>query len=220
MFSHSTETNNLVTLLRNQCGLTIGGISHLLSPLGDPLFGVTVFVSILNIIYGDAVFGIGIGRQPSMVGHVLDTDDIIGSSGCDCDFRCFPHGVSSQPIHHAVEQDDQGDNSRGFNDLPFTPREGAEMHDIEFERISQELAESYLQPVIRQRGQPMSEMSQNRPWRSIDGSLSPHGCGPERMPVTAALGPVSRASSVHTAVRNYTGDEGRSFEFDNQVLIP
>jgi hypothetical protein len=25
--------------------------------------------------------------------------------------------------------------------------------------------------------------------------------------------------SVHTAVRNYTGDEGRSFEFDNQVLI-
>jgi len=35
----------------------------------------------------------------------------------------------------------------------------------------------------------------------------------------AALGPVSRASSVHTAVRNYMGDEGRSFEFDNQVLI-
>jgi hypothetical protein len=39
------------------------------------------------------------------------------------------------------------------------------------------------------------------------------------MPVTAALGLVSRASSVHTAMRNYTGDEGRSFEFDNQVLI-
>ena len=33
------------------------------------------------------------------------------------------------------------------------------------------------------------------------------------------MGPVSRALSVHTAVRNYTGDEGRSFEFDNQVLI-
>jgi hypothetical protein len=33
------------------------------------------------------------------------------------------------------------------------------------------------------------------------------------------MGPVSRASSVQTAMRNYTGDEGRSFEFDNQVLI-
>jgi hypothetical protein len=30
---------------------------------------------------------------------------------------------------------------------------------------------------------------------------------------------VSRASSAHTAMRNYTGDEGRSFEFDNQVWI-
>jgi hypothetical protein len=30
---------------------------------------------------------------------------------------------------------------------------------------------------------------------------------------------MSRASSVHTVMRNYTGDEGRSFEFDNQVLI-
>jgi hypothetical protein len=37
--------------------------------------------------------------------------------------------------------------------------------------------------------------------------------------IEAALGPVSRASSVHTVMRNYTGDEGRSFEFDNQVLI-
>src|SRR5258708_8347662 len=36
---------------------------------------------------------------------------------------------------------------------------------------------------------------------------------------TAVSGPVSRASSVHTVMRNYTGDEGRSFEFDNQVLI-
>jgi hypothetical protein len=32
-------------------------------------------------------------------------------------------------------------------------------------------------------------------------------------------GLVSRASPVQTALRNYTGDEGRSFEFDNQVLI-
>ena len=37
--------------------------------------------------------------------------------------------------------------------------------------------------------------------------------------IGAALGLVSRASSVHTALRNCTGDEGRSFEFDNQVLI-
>ena len=36
----------------------------------------------------------------------------------------------------------------------------------------------------------------------------------------AELGLVSRAPSVLlTTVRNYTGDEGRSFEFDNQVLI-
>jgi hypothetical protein len=39
------------------------------------------------------------------------------------------------------------------------------------------------------------------------------------MPKSAESGPVSRASPVQTAVRNYTGDEGRSFEFDNQVLI-
>jgi hypothetical protein len=30
---------------------------------------------------------------------------------------------------------------------------------------------------------------------------------------------VSRASPVHTAVRNCTRDEGRPFEFGNQVLI-
>ena len=35
----------------------------------------------------------------------------------------------------------------------------------------------------------------------------------------AGLDLVSRASPVHTALRNYTGDEGRSFEFGNQVLI-
>ncbi len=98
MFSRSTETNNLIALLRNQCRLTLGGIGHLISPLGDPLFGVTVFVPILNIIHSDAVFGIGISRQPSMVGHVLDTDDIIGSSACDCDFHSFLHVASSQPF--------------------------------------------------------------------------------------------------------------------------
>jgi len=37
-------------------------------------------------------------------------------------------------------------------------------------------------------------------------------------PATAELGLVSRASSAHAAMRNYSGHEGRSFEFDNQVL--
>jgi hypothetical protein len=35
----------------------------------------------------------------------------------------------------------------------------------------------------------------------------------------SALDFVSRVSPVHTAVRNCTGDEGRSFEVGNQVLI-
>ena len=34
-----------------------------------------------------------------------------------------------------------------------------------------------------------------------------------------ALGLVSRVSPVHTALRNCTRDEGRSFEVGNQVLI-
>src|SRR5215471_2615619 len=38
-----------------------------------------------------------------------------------------------------------------------------------------------------------------------------------RMP---AKGRVTRASPVQTAVRNCTRDEGRSFGFGNQVLIP
>ena len=33
------------------------------------------------------------------------------------------------------------------------------------------------------------------------------------------LGLVSRVTPVHTAMRNCTGDEGRSFEVGNQVLI-
>jgi hypothetical protein len=36
---------------------------------------------------------------------------------------------------------------------------------------------------------------------------------------TSALGLVSRVTPVHTAMRNCTRDEGRSFEFGNQVLI-
>jgi len=35
----------------------------------------------------------------------------------------------------------------------------------------------------------------------------------------SALGLVSRVTPVHTAMRNCTGDEGRSFEVGNQVLI-
>jgi hypothetical protein len=33
------------------------------------------------------------------------------------------------------------------------------------------------------------------------------------------MGLVSRVTPVHTALRNYTRDEGRSFEVGNQVLI-
>ena len=49
-------------------------------------------------------------------------------------------------------------------------------------------------------------------------SCSPDACNlaPGGM---SARGLVSRAWSVQTAMRNFTGDEGRSFEFDNQVLI-
>ena len=35
----------------------------------------------------------------------------------------------------------------------------------------------------------------------------------------SAVGPVSRVTPVHTALRNCTRDEGRSFEVGNQVLI-
>ena len=35
----------------------------------------------------------------------------------------------------------------------------------------------------------------------------------------SAVGLVSRASPVHTAMRNCTRDEGRPFEVGNQVLI-
>jgi hypothetical protein len=53
-----------------------------------------------------------------------------------------------------------------------------------------------------------------------DGSLSPVSFRARRMLLTAESGLVSRAPSVLlTTERNYTGDEGRSFEFDNQVLI-
>ncbi len=35
----------------------------------------------------------------------------------------------------------------------------------------------------------------------------------------SGVGPVSRVTPVHTALRNCTRDEGRSFEVGNQVLI-
>ena len=47
-------------------------------------------------------------------------------------------------------------------------------------------------------------------------------CGKENLFVTrpmSELGLVSRVSPVHTALRNCTRDEGRSFEVGNQVLI-
>jgi hypothetical protein len=37
--------------------------------------------------------------------------------------------------------------------------------------------------------------------------------------LTTAYGIVSRVTPVHTVLRNCTRDEGRSFEFGNQVLI-
>jgi len=42
---------------------------------------------------------------------------------------------------------------------------------------------------------------------------------PDAPGLRAALGLVSRVTPVHTAKRNCTRDEGRSFEFGNQVLI-
>ena len=39
------------------------------------------------------------------------------------------------------------------------------------------------------------------------------------LPAQSGNGIVSRVTPVHTAMRNCTRDEGRSFEFGNQVLI-
>ena len=39
------------------------------------------------------------------------------------------------------------------------------------------------------------------------------------VPLMSELGLVSRVSPVQTALRNCTRDEGRPFEFGNQVLI-
>jgi hypothetical protein len=39
-------------------------------------------------------------------------------------------------------------------------------------------------------------------------------------PTTSAMGRVSRASPVHTGMRNCSGDEGGPFGFGDQVSIP
>ncbi len=44
--------------------------------------------------------------------------------------------------------------------------------------------------------------------------------GGETVRSMSVPGLVSRALPVQTASRNYIGDEGRSFGFGNQVLIP
>src|SRR5216684_302375 len=49
-------------------------------------------------------------------------------------------------------------------------------------------------------------------------SCGSHACNSAPRPMTA-LGLVSRVAPVHTAMRNCTRDEGRSFEFGNQVSI-
>jgi hypothetical protein len=61
---------------------------------------------------------------------------------------------------------------------------------------------------------------------SFEGKLRDN-CGGRQIPVArrlatttrSGMGLVSRVTPVHTAMRNCTRDEGRSFEFGNQVLI-
>jgi hypothetical protein len=53
-----------------------------------------------------------------------------------------------------------------------------------------------------------------------DGSLCLDSFPAGRIVGEAGVGLVSRVTPVHTAVRNCTRDEGRSFGFGNQVLIP
>src|ERR1017187_9429674 len=58
-------------------------------------------------------------------------------------------------------------------------------------------------------------------------AISPHGglyampslCGSALLLGDPRVGLVSRVTPVHTALRNCTRDEGRSFEVGNQVLI-
>src|SRR6267154_255334 len=51
-------------------------------------------------------------------------------------------------------------------------------------------------------------------------SVRRHQKNTSRLPsLNSAYGLVSRVTPVHTAMRNCTRDEGRPFEFGNQVLI-
>ena len=56
-------------------------------------------------------------------------------------------------------------------------------------------------------------------YRRLHGGLTPRKVAIFLAVRNDAIGSVSRVSPVHTAVRNCTGDEGRPFEFGNQVLI-
>ena len=50
-------------------------------------------------------------------------------------------------------------------------------------------------------------------------SASIRSCSTAPQGTMFEMGLVTRVSPVHTAMRNCTRDEGRSFEVDNQVLI-
>jgi hypothetical protein len=56
-------------------------------------------------------------------------------------------------------------------------------------------------------------------WRLALWLVSTERVNCETAPAMSHMGPVSRVSPVHTALRNCTRDEGRSFEVGNQVLI-
>jgi len=51
------------------------------------------------------------------------------------------------------------------------------------------------------------------------GEVVPPPTAPADVVIHSHVGPVSRVTPVHTALRNCTRDEGRSFEVGNQVLI-
>ena len=51
------------------------------------------------------------------------------------------------------------------------------------------------------------------------GEVVPPPTAPADVVIHSHVGPVSRVTPVHTALRNCTRDEGRSFEVGNQVSI-
>ena len=62
-------------------------------------------------------------------------------------------------------------------------------------------------------------MSASGHFRPIQPVLPAGPCPLNSERPMSQMGPVSRVTPVHTAMRNCTGDEGRSFEVGNQVLI-